>query len=408
MSSSNPGSASRKDRLPLQGRKVHLIGIEKDGTLLIRLQSFGPEALARIRSIPGRRWDSRRRVWRIPGGQAERRMLEEAFAGLELEEPPEPEPRPAALPAPGQPPSAEAGSLPPAPGPQLPAPPTREEEGERILSTVEQAMILAGFSPRSRKVYRAHVRSFLRWHQGFPARATADDVARYLTHLVEERGVSRSYHAQAVSALRLLFARVLRRRSVMGGIPRPRKERRLPTVLGQGEVAGLIQATRNPTERAMVMLLYSAGLRVSELVGLRREDLDEDRCLIRVRGGKGRKDRYTLLSDRAAEVVRIHLEFQPSEAPWVFPGGEESRPLTSRSVQKIVARVGERAGIKKRVTPHVLRHSFATHLLEAGTDIRYIQELLGHASTKTTQVYTHVSRKDLARIRSPLDHLESG
>jgi integrase/recombinase XerD len=155
------------------------------------------------------------------------------------------------------------------------------------------------------------------------------------------------------------------------------------------------------------MLLYSSGLRVSELVRLRSEDLDSDRGLIRVRAGKGRKDRYTLLSDRAAEEIEIHRRFQGDEVPWVFPGGHDGRPITVRTVQKVVARIGERAGIRKKVTPHVLRHSFATHLLETGTDIRYIQELLGHASTKTTQIYTHVSRKDLARIRNPLDHLEN-
>jgi integrase/recombinase XerD len=267
-------------------------------------------------------------------------------------------------------------------------------------------MLLSGFAPPTRKVYLNHVKGFLTWFGGFPGQARAEDVAAYMTHLVEERAVSRSYHSQAVSALRLLFIRVLRRSAVMDDIPRPKKDRRLPNVLSQAEVEAIIRETRTPAERALIMLLYSSGLRVSELVRLRREDLDPDRGLIRVRAGKGSKDRYTLFSDHAAKEIEIHLRFQGDDVPWVFPGGHHDRPITVRTVQKVVARVGERAGIRKKVTPHVLRHSFATHLLETGTDIRYIQVLLGHASTKTTQIYTHVSRRDLARIRNPLDHLK--
>jgi integrase/recombinase XerD len=370
-----------------------LVGTGPDGALLVRLRSFGPEALERIKAIPGRRWDDRRKVWKIPGGATQRAMLQKAFPGLRLPGAEKPEP------------TTTADSPPEAPTANL-APPAPSEEIQRVLDALHQAMVLGGFSSRTRKVYLSHTRGFLRWHSGYPGRAEAEDVARYLTHLVEEREVSRSYHSQAVSALRLLFARVLRRPSVMGEIPRPKKERRLPAVLSQEEVETLIRATRTPTERALVMLLYASGLRVSEVVRLRREDLDRHRSMIRVRGGKGRKDRYTLFSDRAAEVMETHCSFQDPDDPWVFPGGSDGRPITTRSVQKVVTRIGQRAGIRKRVTPHVLRHSFATHLLETGTDIRYIQVLLGHASTKTTQIYTHVSRKDLARIRSPLDHLK--
>ncbi|NIP59847.1 MAG: tyrosine-type recombinase/integrase, partial [Gemmatimonadetes bacterium] len=194
-----------------------------------------------------------------------------------------------------------------------------------------------------------------------PEDATTEDVRGYLVHLVRERKVSRSYHSQAVSALRLLFDRVLGRDTVMEGIPRPKKERRLPTVLSRAEVEALIECTRNPAHRAQVMLLYSAGLRVSELVRLRPGDLDRDRGLLHVRGGKGRKDRYTLLSERALRAVDVHLRFEPRADPWLFPGGSrKDRHLTTRSVQKVVTRAAGKTGIAKKVTPHTLRHSFAT------------------------------------------------
>lgn len=128
--------------------------------------------------------------------------------------------------------------------------------------------------------------------------------------------------------------------------------------------------------------------------------------MVRVRSGKGRKDRYTLLSQRCLEAIRDHLRYRPPNAGvWLFAGGRAGRHVTTRSIQKVVAGIGDRAKLGKRLTPHVLRHSFATHLLEAGTDIRYIQELLGHSSTRTTEIYTHVSERHLARIRNPLDGL---
>ena len=185
-------------------------------------------------------------------------------------------------------------------------------------------------------------------------------------------------------------------------LPRPRKERKLPKVLSRGEVLRLLGAVENVKHRAVMLLTYSAGLRVGEVVRLRCEDIDADRGLIHVRQGKRRKDRYTVLSEVAHEALRVYLiQYRPKT--WLFPGAALGRHLHERSVQKVFQRACQRSGIKKSVSVHTLRHSFATHLLEGGTDLRYIQELLGHASSKTTEIYTHVSTKDLGRIRSPLD-----
>jgi site-specific recombinase XerD len=258
-------------------------------------------------------------------------------------------------------------------------------------------------------VYLGHLRRFLQWCGGGSARLPDDPDAAcqaYLVDLVERRGLSRSGHNQVVSALRFLCESVLGRPTLALRVPRPKKEHRLPAVLSQGEVARMLAKARNPKHRALLMLLYSAGLRVGEAVRLRPSDLDSERGLLRVRSGKGRKDRYTLLARRAVDAVSLYLAAFPTDDEWLFPGARPGRHLTTRSAQRVVTRAAQAAGIAKRVSAHTLRHSFATHLLERGTNLRIIQELLGHQSARTTQVYTHVASSSLQAVRSPLDDLE--
>ena len=273
---------------------------------------------------------------------------------------------------------------------------------QQTLKAVEDELKLRGYSPKTRKVYRLHVERFLQHLQKDPREAEVGDIQAYLLYLVEQEQVSRSYHNQAVSAIKFLYERVLKLPHRMGEVPRPRKERKLPAVLSRKDVSRLLEAVDNPKHKAILMLTYSAGLRVGEVIRLKVEDLDEQRRLIRVRGGKGRKDRYTLLSEVALQVVKAYQEaYRPKT--WLFPGPKLGSHLSSRTVQKVLERAREKAGIPQHVTVHTLRHSFATHLLEGGTDLRYIQELLGHTSPRTTEIYTHVSQKDLGRIQSPLD-----
>jgi integrase/recombinase XerD len=280
----------------------------------------------------------------------------------------------------------------------------REEENAQVLRRAEEELLLAGYSGRTRKNYLGYIRRFGEWSPR-PLRQTgAEEVRDYLLYLVRHRRVSRSVRGQALGALRFLTRKVLGRPSELDLIPMPRRSRQLPAVLSREEVEALIRAARHPTREALVMFLYSAGLRVGELIRLKPEDLESERGLIRVRQAKGRKDRYTLLSDRALGAARRHWKLQPA-SPWLFPGSRPEAHITARTVQKTVRAIARRAGIERKVTPHILRHSFATHLLEAGTDLRYIQMLLGHASTRTTEIYTHVSQRDLGRIRSPLDQL---
>ncbi|MBI4539776.1 MAG: tyrosine-type recombinase/integrase [Gemmatimonadetes bacterium] len=261
---------------------------------------------------------------------------------------------------------------------------------------------LRGYSARTRKAYAHHVTRFMGFARKAPQELDASHIRAYLLDLIEHRGASRAHHSQAISAIKFFFDHVLMKPQALDAVPRPRKERRLPSVLSRQEVQRLLDALDNPKHRAIMMLAYSAGLRVGEVVRLKVEDLNEGRRLIHVRRGKGHKDRYTLLSDVALRAVQEYMRIhQPPD--WLFPGARPDRPISTRSVQKIIEVLRRRAGIEKRVTTHTLRHSFATHLLEAGTDPRHIQELLGHASPKTTEIYTHVSQRDLARIRSPLD-----
>lgn len=344
--------------------------------LTVRLGAgFGEPELAFLRALPGRRWDPARQVWVIPEPEKTLTLLAERF-GQEririIRDPP--------------------------------------KEAPPLLARVREALTLRGYSPRTRKVYLGHVRRFLEWCGGRPPeepeKATRA-VDRYLLELVEKRKISRSYQNQVVSALRFLYETVLERPTLALAIPRPRSGRKLPEVLSRKEVARLLARVGNPKHRAIVMLMYSAGLRVSEVVRLRPEDLDVDRGLIRVRDGKGRKDRAALLAARALEAVQVYREAFPHEpGPWLFPGARKGRHLTTRSVQRVVTRAARAADLRKKVTAHTLRHSFATHLLESGTNLRIIQELLGHGSSRTTDIYTHVARSTLAKVRSPLDSLE--
>lgn len=385
-----------------------------DGSLLLRLVRWNQDDVLWLKRLPGARWDPAARLWRVPrtAGVEKAIRARDPHARIPTDATGSPSRSHTTVRnGPGAPTrsTAEPESA-GATSPDRIAPaPVRPDVCSRAwgdaIEAAERFMVLRAFSPRTRKVYRNHLKGFARWAHRDPGRTTEDDVRGYLYEIAVRRRLSRSYHAQALSALRLLFIQVLRRPLAVEAVPQPRRERKLPVVLSRDEMRRVLEAARSPRQRALVMVLYSTGLRVSEVVRLRIEDLDGDRGMIRVRSGKGGKDRYTLLSDRCLAAVNDHLRYRAKPDVWLFPGGRDGRHVTTRSVQKTVARLGRRAELDKRLTPHVLRHTFATHLLESGTDIRFIQKLLGHSSTRTTEVYTHVTNTRLARIRSPLDEL---
>ena len=267
---------------------------------------------------------------------------------------------------------------------------------EAILEAAATELLLRRYSPRTRKVYVGHMRRFLTT-VGKPAReVTEADIRGYLTGHLGER-ISVSYHRQIVASLAFLYDRVLKHPKPIRGIPLPIARKRLPVVLSREEVARILEATPNLKHRLLLSLIYSAGLRLGEASRLRVGDVDVDRGMLHVRGGKGDKDRYTLLSDRVRELLdRYPLPRDPKA--YLFPGARDGRHLTPRSIQKVFQDACARAGIRKRATIHTLRHSFATHLLEGGADLRAVQEMLGHADISTTQIYTHVDREYLRTV----------
>jgi len=273
------------------------------------------------------------------------------------------------------------------------------------LGAMRRKMEVARYSPRSIEVYLGATRQLFQYVQHkHPKNIGTEDIEAFQHHLATMRKVSNSTLNQAVNAIRYYYTQVLGDAQRVTFIERPRKEKKLPTVLSEEEVAALLRGVDNLKHRCILMLIYSGGLRLSELLALERQDLIVDRGQLLVRGGKGNKDRITLLSQKAMATVENYLgRYKPKRHLFEGPDGG---PYSPRSVQVIFHRAKDKAGITKPATVHTLRHSFATHLLEKGTDLRYIQALLGHSSSTTTEIYTHVSTKALGKIRSPLDDLD--
>lgn len=230
-----------------------------------------------------------------------------------------------------------------------------------------------------------------------------EEIQSFLLYLVEDRQVSSSYQNQSINAIKFYYEKVLRGPRRVYYIERPRKEKTLPSVLSEAEVKRIIESIDNLKHKCLIMTIYSAGLRISEALDLRPSDIDSKRMMIRIRGGKGKKDRITLLSVRLLSILRDYYRmYQPKE--YLFTG-QMGGKYSARSAQMILKQAARKAGIVRQVTLHTLRHSFATHLLENGTDLRYIQSLLGHASPKTTQIYTHITTRGFDQIKNPLDNL---
>jgi integrase/recombinase XerD len=266
-------------------------------------------------------------------------------------------------------------------------------------------MTLRNFTQQTIDTYVQCIARFARYFKSSPEHRSPEDVRAYLVHLVQERRVSLSYYKQTRSALRFLYRVSLGRNDVLDAIPALKEPRTLPVVLSPDEVARFFAAIRNIKHRAILMTAYAAGLRVSEVTQLQATDIDSQRMVIRVRQGKGRKDRYVMLSPRLLEALRAYWKAVRPQGV-LFPGAIPGQPITTGSINKVCQRARKSAGLDKKITAHTMRHSFATHLLEAGTDLRTIQVLLGHSSFSTTARYVHVATASLPSIKSPLDRLD--
>jgi site-specific recombinase XerD len=257
----------------------------------------------------------------------------------------------------------------------------------------------------TQKNYIANVAAFARHFGRSPAALGPEHIRAWQVHLVQERGVSWSTLNIAVCALRFLYGTTLGKDWTIRHIPYAKRDKKLPVVLSPREVRRFLDAVRNPKHRAILMVAYSGGLRVSEIAHLRIEDIDSKRMVIHVRHTKSRKERFVPLSPRLLEELRAYWRIGRPRS-FLFPGPDPLRPITRGTIAKVCRNAARRAGIEKRVSPHTLRHCYATHLLEDGVDIRTIQLLLGHGALKTTSRYTHVSTEKLRSIRTPLDLLD--
>lgn len=266
----------------------------------------------------------------------------------------------------------------------------------KLRDRMERDLQIRGLSPATRECYLRRMAAFVRHVGRPPDELTLEDIHHYQQYLTQERKVSWSSFNQVVSALRFFYGVTLEKEWDIRRIPYHKTGRRLPVVLGQEEVRRLFDA--------ILMTAYASGLRVSEVVHLRVSDIDSQRMTIRVEQGKGRSDRYVMLSEKLLIVLRAYWKLKRPRY-WLFPGMDAQQPLNRATVHKVFVAARRKAGILKPITVHGLRHSFATHLLESGVNIRKIQLLLGHRSLRSTQIYTHVAKDELNSTISPFELL---
>ena len=278
---------------------------------------------------------------------------------------------------------------------------------EKPISPLRQRMIddmtARRFKEKVQKDYVRHVRTFAAFLGRSPDTATSEDLRRFQLHMAKQQIGAPTINS-AIAALRFFFIVTLERPDLVRPLRIVNEPRKAPVVLSQEEVARLLEAAPGLKYKAALSVAYGAGLRVSEVANLKVSDIDRERMTLRVEQGKGQRDRYVMLSPRLLELLR---EWWHAARPqvWLFPGQNPINPITPRQLNRAVTAAKTLAGISKRVSPHTLRHSFATHLLEQGADIRVIQVLLGHAKLETTALYTRVAVNTVRDIKSPLDRL---
>lgn len=260
------------------------------------------------------------------------------------------------------------------------------------------------YSMNTQKIYTSYMRDFVTFFKAQELESiTKEQINNYILGLIRGKGISTSQQNQRINAIKFYYEKVLGRDKEEYPIERSRKERKLPDVLSKDEIKAMISATENLKHKSLIAIIYSCGLRRSEAINLKLEDIDSQRMMIKIKGAKGKKDRYAQLSVGVLSLLRSYYK-KEKPTDWLFEG-QKGQQYSATSIINDIKNAARKAGIKKRVYPHILRHSFATHHLEQGTDLRYIQEWLGHESSKTTEIYTHVSKTDFHKFKNPIDDL---
>lgn len=276
---------------------------------------------------------------------------------------------------------------------------------EAAVVALEQTLTLKRYSWRTVKGYKNTFRAFARYYDDIkPSQISRKQINDYIAHLIRSRHITESYQNQICCAIKMFYCEVVAQSEKVEGLVQAKKPQKLPQVLIEEEVVRLLRSVDNLKHQTILAVIYSAGLRLGEVIKLKINDLQPEQHRIFVRDAKGKKDRCTLLADRTAAMLKTYLNlYRPVH--WLFEGSDGG-PYSERSVQAIFTQAKERSRINPLATTHTLRHSFATHLLEKGVDLRYIQDLLGHESSKTTEIYTHITKKSWDKIKSPLDCLD--
>lgn len=363
--------------------KNDLLAVNVSGKILRVYFSYNLEIIRQVKQIPMSKWDNDRSCWTMPYSEKFKNEVKNIATEHELnflyyeEERLKVKPRKSRYDIPNY----------------------RECPKEYIEKLKELR-----YSQNTLNTYSDLFREFINHYPDIELDEISEEmIIDFLRYLVNVRGISTSYQNQSINAIKFYYEKVLGNSRKVYRVERPREENFLPEVLSKEEVEKILKATNNLKHRAILMTVYSAGLRIGEAINLKIKDIDSNRMQIRVEQGKGKKDRYTLLGIKTLEVLRKYfIEYKPQI--WLFEGSP-GKKYSAKSIQMILKKAVETTGIKKRTTVHTLRHSFATHLLEDGTDLRYIQSLLGHSSSKTTEIYTHITTKGFDQIRNPLDRL---
>lgn len=373
-----------------------MINLGSDSPKRLRIQFYYDEELIkRVKQIPKYFWNAEKRIWTIPNKES----TIDIFCSLFSDKPVEVEDTLYQ----SYPnletyfPQGKKGSK---------GEPNSNHSYAEISHKFVQGLRLKNYGRSTIKAYCGHLKRYFLFcgSSGFDY-SNRESIKAFLIHIIDEERTA-SYMDQAYSALKLFFKWEYQVEEINLKISRPKTEHKLPVVLSIKEVSLILKRVKNIKHRALLFIIYSSGLRVSEAAKLKIHDIDSQRNVIVVRQTKSRKDRITLLSEECLKILRSYVqEYRPQY--WLFPGADPKHHLSVRSIQKVFDKAKTGANIRKKAGIHCLRHSFATHLLENGTDLRYIQELLGHSHSKTTEIYTHVSTKDISNIQSPLDRLFS-
>lgn len=374
-----------QERNPRHFASVQLTMSAIDGDRIGVTFPYDEKVIASLKTIPGHRWHPEKKQWSFPFKMDIAQQIIKIFEGEKLTIAPELR--------------ARLDKTQNKDAPQL------GQDDANDLTELRRLMRLKNYSHKTIKSYLSCLRTFTKFFErSHPRNLTGEEIRTFLLHLMDVEEFSAASINQMINAIRFYYVEYLKKPLIVGDIPRPRNVKKLPSVLDKTEVKRIFDAVSNLKHKALLMVTYSGGLRVGEVVRLQLEDIDSTRMTIHVHKAKGRKDRYTILGKKTLAVLReYYRRYRPSR--WLFEGQQSGHHITERSAQQVFKDAAARANIHKNVSIHSLRHSFATHLLESGVDIRYIQELLGHRSMKTTEIYTHVSRQKLSEIQNPIDDL---